>query len=80
MLTLVVIAPDGAVTRNNPVMHGPQILAAVSHTLRTVAPWLTRLEADRAALTVARGRKGITQVHTATGYRFRIETTEPATA
>lgn len=75
-LTLITTAPNGHVTRNNPVMRGPQIVMAVSETLRRAAPWMTRRERDRVGLLVARGHKHTTHVHAATGYSFRIETAQ----
>lgn len=74
MPTLITIAPDGAITRIGPALHGPQLLAVVTDTLRDAAPWMAREEAVRAALQVTRGAPDVTRVHGATGYRFRIET------
>lgn len=71
-LTLVTTAPDGAVTRNNPVMHGPAVMLAVSHTLR--AAGLGRREADRVGQTVV-NHPGRDWVHTLTGHRFHLEIT-----
>lgn len=76
MLTLVITAPDGTETRNNPVQHAPQLARAVAVILRGAAPWLTPRETRSLGLQVAQGEPGLTRVHAATGYRFRIETEE----
>lgn len=75
---LVITAPDGTETRNRPVMYGPQLVAAVSAVLHTAAPWLTRRERNTAGMQVARGRRGVPLVHTATGYIFRVELADTA--
>lgn len=75
---LVITAPDGTETRHRPVMYGPQLVAAVSAVLHTAAPWLTRRERDSAGMQVARGRRGMPLVHTATGYIFRVEEADTA--
>jgi len=73
VIVLVVTDPKGNTTRNRPVHYGPQAALAVSETLRRVAPWLTRRELVSAGMQVVGASPGTTSVHTATGYRFRIE-------
>lgn len=73
MYTLITTAPDGTETRSTPTALGPALMLAVARTLAERAPWLTGLETRRLGLVVARSGVGVTSVHTATGYRFRIE-------
>lgn len=73
MYTLITITPAGAETRSTPVAQGPAVMLAVARSLATAAPWLTDLETRRLGLVVARSAVGVTSVHMATGYRFRIE-------
>lgn len=75
---LVVTAPSGHVTRNEPVQHGARVALAVAEILSPYT--LSRREADRLALLASRVMgDGTTWVHDPSGYRFRIETTEAPT-
>lgn len=73
MYTLITTAPDGTETRSTPIAHGPALMLAVARTLAGVAPWLTGPETRRLGMVVARSTLGVTSVHMATGYRFRVE-------
>lgn len=71
--TLVITAPDGTVTRNNPVSIGARIAMAMAEILSPYT--LSRREADRLALLASRHMgDGTTWIHDPSGYRFRIET------
>lgn len=77
--TLIVTAPDGTETRNNPVGSTAQVALALAHLLTPFT--LSRREADRMALCASRSMgDGRTYVHPASGYRFRMETAVPTAA
>ena len=69
---LHITAPDGTVTRNRPVTYSAHAALAVAAHLATVAPWMTERERKNAGLQVA-AHSPRDYVHTATGYRFRID-------